>query len=587
MHLLLRFIVVFGLAFSAYPAQAADLTTFTGQQMTDKLVPVATVNVAELAKTPGETVIATGGPEFKASETDEEDLRPPMKHTGREYSPPEPSTARAGTFAGLRNPDFRGFNGLTHLDQRTARNGNQFSLEPPDQALSVGNGFVLEAVNEVLNIYSTDGFQLLPRPLALTEFFGTSAAINRKTGRFGVSFVDPVSLYDSETQRWFVLAFTQLNDGNGNPKPQSRIYLAVSTTSDPTGDYRIYVLDTTDRSDPDGGGPRIPDFPHIGIDRHGFYISVNEFNSLTRQFIDAAIFAISKNALITGGSPAVTRFALPFTTGYEFTVFPANSPPRSRPFLNRGGVEFFVSSRFVNDTERSLAVWALTNTRSLDSIPSLTLQMTTVRTRAYHFPSEEVEQKEGFRPLGALVNGALPKIDSGDFRVLSVVYSSGRLWATLGTEITDGNGDQQMAAAYFALNPTFSNRVLQASVIKQGVVAETGANLLRPAIAVNAENKGGMVFTLVGSDDFPSSAFVPINDLRVGPIQISRAGNEPEDGFTGYPAIAGGNGTARWGDYSAAGVDDDGSIWMATEYTPDLARTAFANWSTYITRLEP
>ena len=48
-----------------------------------------------------------------------------------------------------------------------------------------------------------------------------------------------------------------------------------------------------------------------------------------------------------------------------------------------------------------------------------------------------------------------------------------------------------------------------------------------------------------------------------------------------------GNGTARWGDYEAAAVDGDGSIWMATEYTPDINRTSFANWSTYITRYAP
>ncbi len=94
------------------------------------------------------------------------------------------------------------------------------------------------------------------------------------------------------------------------------------------------------------------------------------------------------------------------------------------------------------------------------------------------------------------------------------------------------------------------------------------------------------MFTLVGSNDFPSSAFVPVRPFGVGAIQISRAGNEPEDGFTGYRAF-GGNGTARWGDYSAAAVDADGSIWMATEYTPDLPRTLFANWSTYITRYRP
>lgn len=581
--------VFFSLILAAGLASLAqvDAAQPKGRDLSDSMERAGVVNVSELAKARPEKAAATAGPEFKKLLRE---LRPPMKHTGRVVSSRMPSTPRAkvAAAAAATPENFRGFNGLTHLDQRNARNGNQFSLEPPDQALAVGNGFVLEAVNEGFNIYNTSGFQLLPRPLALTEFFNLPASIDRTTGKFGVSLNDPVALFDPETERWFVLAFAQLNQPDGTPRPQTRIYLGVSQTSDPTGAYTIYTLNSTDAGDPDGGGPRLPDFPHIGIDRFGFYISVNEFNTDTREFIGVAIFAISKQALIAGRFPRVTRFALPFETGYEFTVFPANTPPGARPFLPRGGVEFFVSSRFVNDTERSLAVWALVNTSSLDSTPALDLQMTTVRTQAYNFPSQDVEQKEGFRPLGALVNGDLPEIDAGDFRVLSVVYSAGHIWATLGTEITDGNGDQRMAAAYFALDPAFPGQgQLAASLFTQGVVSETGTSLLRPAIAVNRRSQGAMVFTLVGPKDFPSSAFVSIDERNAGPIQISRSGNEPEDGFTGYPALAGGDGTARWGDYSAAAVDADGSIWLATEYTPDLARTSFANWSTYITRFQP
>src|ERR1043166_10113664 len=80
----------------------------------------------------------------------------------------------------------RGFTGLTHLDQRNARNGNQFSTEPPDQALAVGNGLILEGVNSALNVYDTNGIQQLVRPLALSEFFGLPPGINRTTGVFGV-----------------------------------------------------------------------------------------------------------------------------------------------------------------------------------------------------------------------------------------------------------------------------------------------------------------------------------------------------------------------------------------------------------------
>jgi hypothetical protein len=47
------------------------------------------------------------------------------------------------------SPKFdTGFEGLNHYQQRYACGGNQFSVEPPDQALCVGNGYVLEAVND-------------------------------------------------------------------------------------------------------------------------------------------------------------------------------------------------------------------------------------------------------------------------------------------------------------------------------------------------------------------------------------------------------------------------------------------------------
>jgi len=152
--------------------------------------------------------------------------------------------------------------------------------------------------------------------------------------------------------------------------------------------------------------------------------------------------------------------------------------------------------------------------------------------------------------------------------------------------VSDERGMRRHAADYFAISPQIQGKFLTATLITQGSIAPIGVNLLYPAIAVNARQQGAMVFTLVGPNNYPSSAFVPINNTTAGPVQISRAGNEPEDGFTGYRAFRGA-GVARWGDYSAAAVDSDGSIWMATEYTPDLARTVNANWSTYITRYQP
>ena len=561
---------------------------YAGHVVTGDLVRNATVNMTQLASAPAETA-SKAGTEINPNRRPV--LRPPVRDSGAviEQMPAAPLAPAVGP-----TPNFRGFTGLTHLEQRTARNGNQFSTEPPDQGLAVGNGFVLEAINSALNVYDTNGVQLLVRPLALSEFFGLPPGINRTTGFFGVFPGDVSCLFDPETQRWFVVAWAQLNTATGVPIQQSRLYLAVSETSDPTGDYFVYTLNTTRAHDPDQGGPRVPDFPHFAVDHYGLYISFNEFNITPDGnldgFIDAAIIAVSKNDLINGSGgtfPRAVRFPLPFSSGFEFTVWPAYTPPGGGPLLTNGGTQFFVSSHFVNTTEHSVAVWALTNTSSLNSVnPNLNLRAVAVETQAFHFPTTAAVQKKGFHPLGESLGEPVEKLDPGDFRTISVTYSSGRLWSTLSSQMRDAQGVPRFVSEYFAFSPQVNGAFFTASLVTQGVVAKSGANLLYPAIAVNAQQRGGIVFTLVGPNDYPSAAFVPVNNTSVGAIQIARAGNEPEDGFTGYPEFPPGNGVARWGDYSAAAIDTDGVTWMATEYTPDIARTALANWCTYITRLQ-
>jgi hypothetical protein len=117
-------------------------------------------------------------------------------------------------------------------------------------------------------------------------------------------------------------------------------------------------------------------------------------------------------------------------------------------------------------------------------------------------------------------------------------------------------------------------------------VQVNGNHLLRPAIAVNAQGRGAIVFTLVGADYYPSAAFLPIQTAATSStIQIAGKGFAPEDGFSGYDPNQ--PGLARWGDYSGAVVAADGSVWMTTEYIPNLPRTQKANWGTYLMRFIP
>jgi hypothetical protein len=152
------------------------------------------------------------------------------------------------------------------------------------------------------------------------------------------------------------------------------------------------------------------------------------------------------------------------------------------------------------------------------------------------------------------------------------------------TTVTSATGPSRVGIAYFVVGAIGTPGTLLAHILHQGYVAVDGENVLFPSIAVNRSGVGAMCFTLSGPDFFPSAAYVRFASGRTaGSIHITGAGTAPEDGFTGYQAF-GGNGVARWGDYSAA-VAADGAIWMGNEFIPDTPRTVNANWGTFITQL--
>src|SRR5512138_96385 len=172
------------------------------------------------------------------------------------------------------NPAFNsGFEGLNLYQQRYARGGNQFTVEPPDQGMCVGNGYVLEAVNDVLNVFNASGQSVLPDNTAtnivsgfprnvnhavdLNSFYGYAPAINRTTGHRGQFVTDPSCLYDAATQRFFVVVLTL---DSQVPGPCQGVFscvnhldIAVSQTSNPTGSWNIYKVDVTNDGTNTGG----------------------------------------------------------------------------------------------------------------------------------------------------------------------------------------------------------------------------------------------------------------------------------------------------------------------------------------------
>jgi hypothetical protein len=522
------------------------------------------------------------------------------------------------------------FEGLNFFEQRFANNGNQFSVEPPDQGLCAGNGYVVEAVNDVMNVYDSNGNSLLPAnsvggAVDLNTFYGYTPAIVRPS-TFGAELTDPSCLYDAQTQRFYMVVLTLDRVGTSSALSLvNHLDIAVSQTSNPTGAWNIYKIDVTDDgSNPAAGNacPCLGDYPHIGADANGFYITTNSYPWNGNGFDGAQIYAISKAQLASGAASVnvvpidtcgtVNQPSDAGSTQPGFTVWPAQSPGTSSFDLYQGGTEYFLSSNAADEATRPVAgtggtgtsnqvvVWALTNTASLNTlVPSVSLSNTVLTTaQQYAIPPKATQPGSGSAPgtdvpLGHCINdtttllfdnattgcwkllfGAAPshtevvsRPDSNDTRMQQVDYANGKLWGALDTAVTF-NSVNYAGVGWYIVKPSVATGSLTAAFALQGTYGVDGSNLTYPAIGVTASGRGVMAMTQMDSGTNPSAVIAPIDaSAGVGALvpYENGAGAAPDDGFTSYKAEVGNPPRTRWGDYGAAAVDGN-SIWVGSEY---------------------
>lgn len=575
-------------AAASAPLLAQQQTTYTGQPVSGQLALIRTVNLRQLA-TARRMRIAIIRPEIKPKAPPKR-LRPPMTilKSGATLASIVQSVQPVRSLIVSSAPNSLGFPGLSHLDQREANSGNQWSIEPPNLNIAVANNYILQGVNNAVHVFDISGAPVLPIVLASNQVFGLAPAIDRETDVNGPYLTDMRVFYDQGIDRWFILQRGQDNDLFGNPLNSSHIYLAVSRTGDAAGDYNIYIMDTTNAQNP--GCPCIADYPQIGSDQFGFHIAWNEFTSYSERFLDTVILSVSKASLSNGAAaPTAARFLIPYITGYEFAIQPATTPPGASNFLGSGGLAYFVSSRANYSIGDHVALWAMTNTSSLATqTPNPTLSQVLVPTLTYSVPPVAT-QRPGPLPYGSTLwpPGQLPLLDGGDCRLQSLSYAGGRLFLTLQSRVQDERNAGVVGGAYIVLAPTYRAGRLAGTVLNQGFLFVNNNHLLRPSLAVNAQGRGAVAVTLVGPDWFPSAAYIPLETFTApSNLHISSLGTLPEDGFTGYP---GGHtaGVARWGDYNSAVAANDGSIWMGVQFVGSYPRTEFANWNTLVIRKKP
>ncbi len=494
-------------------------------------------------------------------------------HAPRGTSTSEPSPATT-PITDTNVTGEKGFSALGGVQQASTVGG--VDLEPPDQGLCAGNGYVMEFINNALAIYTKNGAQLLA-PI------GSAEALLQPTTAF---LSDPRCYYDAPTKHWFFQEFVVGTvNAKGREVTPSTEFVAVSATADPTGTYTIYSFDTTDTTT--AGCPCFGDYDQLGADNNGIYIATDEFGIATPAYNGAIVYAISKENLETAAAEgfAVTGFGYRLTKdpfGQPYIVAPTSTPPNAKFAPD---TEYFVESNSNALSDDRLLVYALNDTSTLASpVPTPpNLYRTLVNTEAYSFPNDAA-QKPGPRPLGNSVQDPPGGIQADFNAEMEPTYVGGHIYAELDSGTTSGND----AADWFIIDPTLSAQSLSATVAHEGVVAVRGTSLLYPYTAVTAAGVGYLLFSLSGPSNYPSPAYVSYGtDGPTGEVMLATNGAAPEDGFTCYAAYVGPSyGGCRWGDYSM-GVAMGHRVFMATEMIPSGFRDTLTNWGTYIWSAPP
>eukprot|EP00271_Cylindrocystis_brebissonii_P004733 TRINITY_DN16564_c0_g1_i1.p1 TRINITY_DN16564_c0_g1~~TRINITY_DN16564_c0_g1_i1.p1 ORF type:complete len:634 (+),score=19.99 TRINITY_DN16564_c0_g1_i1:411-2312(+) len=492
------------------------------------------------------------------------------------------------------------FPGISHYESRTSGtgyyNGTQFNNEPPDCGFAVGSGFVVQAVNSAIRVYSAANGAPLVATTPNNQFFNMTYPIHRDTNYTGDTLSDPRVLYDPIVNRWFVFIWGRRGSNSHRLPPPTFQLIAVSYSKNPLSGFRYFYYNTAlTGSGLHSGCPCIPDYQMVGVDAYGVHITANAYGG---NFVGAQFYVLSKKQLVRGTKKFFAQMfdGLASTGGFVLqggeqasSIQPAKFPSSSAPALGQGGTQYFLST-FDNSEDNRVEVWAMTNTESVNiATLKLALQQVTLRLSfTYAVPlSGGATQKSGSTPLTTANKAALETLDLGDCRMQQVIYSNGHLFGAFTTRIFDSSlGVYTSGIAWVIIKPSFSSSgTLSARLVASGVIAISGFYAFFPAITVNAR-RAVIVFALSGRTIYPSLAYVyiPFSTYKPGVVRYAWQGMGPEDGFSGLPAL-GGDGVARWGDYFAATTDERGRLWITGQTIVGGPRVPLANWGMYIAQL--
>ncbi len=476
-------------------------------------------------------------------------------------TPPSVSCQPFGPGCDIISSRSGGATGVKGLNAVDSGEAYLEDVEPADQGLCAGNGYVVESNNigEIL-VFDT-ALHRKSSVIPLDTLMGL-------TSRGWSSGGDISCLYDyNNGGHWFFTEFvSSTSEASGGTFAgcfagvANTCYegIAVTVGSDPFGPYNVYFL-SADYNPSEPGYPYLlNDFAKISTTRDAFLVFYDEFPLVVPGlggggFNGAQEFAFNKNALELGlpvtlhgkPNPAFTvaienmgllptpngtcskddEYGLPGITCW-YSVIPAQPPDPTQYDNSHGGSGFMLETLdFYGQGDGRIAVFDWTGLDNLNSPNCFTCAG--IQFGGQLFSGVSFYYGEGF--LGAQKSGPIPLGDecgaaglstdtscpesgiatNGD-NMTQVSQAQGQIWGAISTEInqtySSGSPEVHQGAAYWVIGTTTFDIFRVFSLTSQGYVSPAHEDLEFPAMAAEGYffedgGNGGaiMTFTLSGN----------------------------------------------------------------------------------------
>ncbi len=420
---------------------------------------------------------------------------------------------------------------------------------PPDTYGSVGLSHVMTMLNSDVRIQQKDG--TIVSTVTIGSFWSAGVGSSNLS--------DPHVLYDVHAGRWIASILVDPDTAT------SRIGIAVSATSDPTGAWRFLTFLSEDTT-------VFPDYPALGFNNKWIVVSANVFKTSIHggTFQGVSFWAIDKAAaMLSSGTVTATRF----NTGYDspnigFTEQPmiCYTPSDTLWFVESGaysssGVQLIRISNLTGST--SSPVWAPNAGGPFSGT-------------GFFFVTNNFKSL----PNGATQKGTSVTIDNGDSRASGAPYRNGHVWFANSGGLPLTGSVNRSAAFWYEIDPRSTSPIVQSGVLDPGAAS----HFTFPSIAVNTLNSACIGFTHTDTSRFAEAAYTV---RQAGDPSGTTQGIALLKSGQGVYIKTFGSGRNRWGDFSSTVVDPTDSLtfWTIQEYAGTPVGSGFVDgngrWATH------